>query len=268
MNTQASSNGPEQQPSGSSYSGRSPEEIESEIERTREKLSRTLAALELKLSPRERLRALKESARDLGQRAMVTARDSLTPGITTMIRLDHAHVMALFRRFRPSTSASRKEALVTSACLALEVHAQLEEEIFYPALLEVAGHSAILDKSEPEHNEIRKIIGLLRTLEVGDPAYDDMFQMLMRAVLHHVADEESTLLPLAESALSDRLAELGMRMTRRRMELLRPNLGKVAVTTARSFPVATATAAVGLLAIGWLLVRPGGRRSAGARRAS
>jgi hypothetical protein len=255
---------PQPSSGASSYSGRSPEEIESEIEQTREKLNRTLAALESKLSPRERLRAAKQSARDLGQRAMRTARDSLTPAITTMIRLDHAHVLALFRRFRPWTSAGRKEALVTSACLALEVHAQLEEEIFYPALLAAAGHSAILDKSEPEHNEMRKLIGALRTLEVGDPAYDDMFQMLMRTVLHHVADEESTLLPLAESALSDRLAELGMRMTKRRMELLRPNLGKVAVTTARSFPVATATAAVGVLALGWLLVRPGRRGNGGA----
>jgi hemerythrin superfamily protein len=257
MNTQASSDGSEQQQSGQSYSGRSPDEIESEIERTREELSRTLEALESRLSPRERLRAATDSARDLGERFARSARQSLTPGITSMIRLDHTHVLALFRRFRPWTSASRKEALVENACLALEVHAQLEEEIFYPALLEVAGHSVILDKSEPEHNEMRKIIAQLRTLEVGDPAYDDMFQMLMRTVLHHVADEESTLLPLAETVMAERLGELGMQMTKRRMELLKPNLGRVAVTAARSFPVATAAAAAGLLVLGWLVVRPG-----------
>jgi hemerythrin superfamily protein len=255
MNTQT----PNESPQTPSYSGRSPEEIENEIDRTREELSRTLEALEVKLSPRERLRQATDSARAMGQKLARTARDSLTPGITTMIRLDHTHVLALFRRYKPWTSASRKRALVSNACLALEVHAQLEEEIFYPTLLEVAGHSVLLDKSELEHNEMRKLIGLLHSLEVGDPAYDDSFQMLMRTVLHHVADEESTLLPLAESVMPERLAELGLRMTKRRMELLRPNLGKVAATTVRSFPVASAAAAVGLLAIGWLIVRPGNR---------
>jgi hypothetical protein len=79
-------------------------------------------------------------------------------------------------------------------------------------------------------------------------------------VLHHVADEESTLLPLAETLMAARLGELGAQMTKRRMELLRPHLGEIAVTTARSFPVATAAAAAGLLTLGWLLVRSRPRR--------
>jgi hemerythrin superfamily protein len=255
MNT--SPHDPSEQPQPSdSYSGRSPEEIESEIERTREDLDRTLDALQSKLSPRERLQAATESARDLGERFVSRARNSLTPGITTMIRLDHTHVLALFRRFRPWTSATRKQALVDNACLALEIHAQLEEEIFYPALREVAGANEILDKSKPEHDQMRNLIGALRTLEVDDPDFDLTFHLLMRSVLHHVADEESMLLPQAENLMGDRLGELGMQMTRRRVELLRPHLGEAAVTTARSFPVATAAAAIGLLALGWLMVRP------------
>ena len=242
------------EPAGS-YSGKSPEEIESEIEHTREDLTRTLDALQSRLSPRERLRAATESARDLGQRFARSATDTLTPGITAMIRLDHTHVLALFRRFKPGTSAARKNALVMNACLALEVHAQLEEEIFYPALRQVAGNNDFLDKSVPEHDEMRHLIGAMRSMEVGDPVYDGTFHMLMRTVLHHVADEESMLLPLAEGLLADRLGELGMQMTKRRIELLRPNLAEVAMTTMRSFPVATAATAIGVLAFAWLLLR-------------
>jgi hemerythrin superfamily protein len=235
---------------------RSPEEIEGDIEHTRAELGRTLDALQSRLSPRERLHAAADSARDMGERVMRSA-SRLQPAITTMIRMDHSHVLMLFRRFRPWTSESRKRALVANACLALEIHAQLEEEIFYPALRE-ALHSGneVLDKSEPEHDRMRELIRTLRTLEVGHPSYDGTFHMLMRTVLHHVADEESVLLPQAEEMLSDRLGELGMQMTQRRMELLRPHLGEAAVTTARSFPVATAALAVGVLAVGWMLVRP------------
>src|SRR5579863_1411657 len=224
---------PQQDSQPSVSIGRSAEEIEREIEDTREQRNRTLGELESKLSPRERLREAVASARQFALRLGRSAGTSL--GVTTMIRLDHTHALALFRRFKPRTSAARRKALATNVCLALEVHAQLEEEIFYPVLRELEGDNSVLSKSVAEHDEMRQ---------------------LMRAVLHHVADEESTLLPLAERLIPDRLSEMGRQMTRRRIELLRPHLGEIARTSAQSFPVATAAAAAGLLAIAWFITRP------------
>jgi hemerythrin superfamily protein len=239
-----------------SYSNRSPEEIEQEIEYTRQRLSDTLEALEGKLSPRERLQQAKRSALEMGNRFAQSAHRTLTPDITTMIRMDHTHVLALFRRYRPGTSMNRKRALITNACLALEIHATLEEEIFYPELARLVGHDELLDKSKPEHDHMRHLIGVLRHADPLDAGYDDTVRELMRAVLHHVADEESVLLPRAELLMGDRLGELGMQMTKRRMELLRPHLGEVALTTAKSFPVAAVALATGTLALAWLLFRP------------
>ena len=240
-------------------SQRSPEEIEAEIGKTREDLDDTLDALKSRLSPSQRLREAANSARQLGRRAARAAKP-LAPYITTMIRVDHTHALALFRRVRPWTSSGRKRAIITNLCIALEVHAQLEEEIFYPALRKVLGANEILDKSVPEHDEMRELIRMLRSKDVEAADYDETVHALMRAVLHHVADEESELLPRAEMLMGDELAELGMQMTRRRMELLRPNLNEVAVTFARSFPVATVAAAAGLLTVGWMLLRPGSRQ--------
>jgi hemerythrin superfamily protein len=241
-----------------SLSGQPPEEIERRIEQTRRRLDDTLSALQSKLSPRERLRSFGDTTRRRAEEWGRKGRE-MAPDVTTMIRLDHTHVLALFRRFHRSTSMRRKEALVANACLALEIHAKLEEEIFYPALRQAGSQSEALDKSVPEHDEMRALIGALRSMEVGDPAYDDTFRMLMGVVLHHVADEESSVLPEAEDLMPDRLIELGMAMTRRRMELLRPHLGEVMQTSALSFPVATVTAAAALLAIGWMIVRPARR---------
>jgi hypothetical protein len=170
--------------------------------------------------------------------------------------MDHTHVLALFRRYRPGTSPGRKRALISNACLALEIHATLEEEIFYPELAKVIGHDEVLDKSEPEHDHMRHLIGVLRGGDPLDAGYDETVHELMRAVLHHVADEESVLLPRAEELMGARLGELGMQMTKRRMELLKPHLGEVAMTTAKSFPVATMAMATGTLALAWLLLRP------------
>jgi hemerythrin superfamily protein len=251
-------NGPEPT-TGSAWADRSPDEIEREIENTRQRLSDTLVALESKLSPRERFNQAKESAVEMGHRVARATTHAITPDITTMIRMDHTHVLALFRRYRPATSLGRKRALVANACLALEIHATLEEEIFYPALEAVMAPDEVLAKSRPEHDQMRGLITQLRNGDPMNPGYDDTFRALMRAVLHHVADEETVLLPRAEELLGDELGELGARMTSRRMELLRPHLGEVATTTARSFPVATAMLATGVVALGWLLIRPGQR---------
>jgi hypothetical protein len=58
----------------------------------------------------------------------------VAPSITDMIRADHSRVLATFHRYKPGTSAATKQALVATLCLSLEVHAQAEEEIFYPAM--------------------------------------------------------------------------------------------------------------------------------------
>jgi len=173
----------------------------------------------------------------------------MNPKATTMIRMDHSHVLALFHRFKADSSVGKKRALVANACLALDVHAQLEEELFYPALREVLAGDATLEKSEPEHNEMRRLIAELRELAAADgpidgSAFDDKFLDLMRIVIHHVADEETRLLPAAERLLDDRLNQLGGEMIKRRVELLRPHVGELAASTMRSFPSA---AAAGLL---------------------
>jgi hemerythrin superfamily protein len=202
----------------------------------------------------------------------VNAVTRLSPSITTMIRMDHTHVFALFHRYKADTPDGRKRALLTNACLALQVHAQLEEEIFYPALRRVIGDDAVLEKSGPEHSEMRELIQQLQDeLATGDRvsvAVDDTFLKLMRAVIHHVADEETHLLPTAERLLKDELGELGMKMTRRRVELVKPHVGDIAVSAVRSFPAAAAAGAVvlavGAVAIGATLLSrrrpPAGRR--------
>lgn len=187
---------------------------------------------------------------------MNTIVEKLSPGITKMIRMDHTHVMTLFHRFAVDTPVSRKKAIVESVCLALEIHAQLEEEIFYPALREVASDNEALEKAPVEHAEMRRLIEKLRALETDSPELDATFQELMRDVIHHVADEETSLLPAAESLLKDRLAELGAQMTKRRFELAGPRMGEIAGATARTMPAAGAMLmAGGLLAGGYLLKR-------------
>ncbi len=183
--------------------------------------------------------------------------DKLSPTITNMIRMDHTHAMLLFHQFEAGTSSKQKRALVTTTCLALEIHAQLEEEIFYPALRAVTGSSPALAKSVPEHDEMRRLIAKLRRMEPTDSAYDETFMELMRDVLHHVADEETVLLPQAERQLAGQLNSLGAQMTKRRLQLVAPKAGEIAANTARSFPATSMVVAAGALIAGSMLFKRG-----------
>ncbi|MFZ5521508.1 MAG: hemerythrin domain-containing protein [Pseudomonadota bacterium] len=180
---------------------------------------------------------------------------ALSPSITSLIRLDHSHVLATFHQYHAGTSPGRKEALAGTVCLALEIHAQLEEEIFYPELRALSTPVSIVEKSTPEHNEMRRLITQLRSLRADDPAFDRTFAELMRDVMHHVADEETTLLPAAEQLLPpERLAELGAQMTRRRAELLIPRAGELARHTLRALPHSALVMGAGAVAAGAYLI--------------
>lgn len=205
------------------------------------------------------------SGESTGPATMNTLLSRISPSITDMIRMDHAHVLTTFQQYEASSSPRVKKGLVDQVCVALEIHAQLEEEVFYPALRAVADTEAVR-KSVPEHDEMRRLINQLRKLTPDDTGYDDTFFQLMNNVLHHVADEETLLLPAAERLLADQLGELGARMTRRRLQLSAPRAGEIAGSMARSMGAGAVVAGAGaLLACSYLLARPRNLRGAAAR---
>ncbi|WP_426209562.1 hemerythrin domain-containing protein [Massilia sp. TWP1-3-3] len=170
----------------------------------------------------------------------------LSPSITDMIRFDHSHVLVTFHQYTGTAKTSVKKALAETICDALEIHATLEEEIFYPVMRRL-DDSPVLQKSEPEHMEMRRFIDELRQTKASDARHDELMHELMRDVMHHVADEETVLLPQAERLLGkDRLSELGAQMTSRRIELLKPKAGKIARNTAVGFSGSTTAIVVGL----------------------
>jgi hypothetical protein len=173
--------------------------------------------------------------------------------------MDHTHVLATFHQYEMDIAPKTKKALAETICLSLEIHAQLEEEIFYPAMR--ASDENEVNESYQEHAEMKRLIAEIRATEPGTPEYDGLVMQLMRDVIHHVADEETVLLPDAELRLgADRLAELGAEMTKRRLQLTAPRAGELAMNTVRSMPASTMIMAAGALLAGTYLVSHARRR--------
>jgi iron-sulfur cluster repair protein YtfE (RIC family) len=96
-----------------------------------------------------------------------------------------------------------RDSAVRSLCAALEIHALVEEEFFYPAVRQFGVNSTdlpALSKSQEEHDHMRELIKSVR-------AQDASVAKPVNAVMHHVADEETQPLALAERELEkERLA--------------------------------------------------------------
>jgi len=185
---------------------------------------------------------------------------SSTPDAIELLKQDHANVKKAFKEFEKMDheDTATLQELVVTVCSELKVHTAIEEEIFYPAVRAVTQNDVIA-KSLDEHREMRRLIGQLRQMEPDTVGYDETVTDLMRDVMHHVADEETLVLPEAERLLADQLGELGMQMTKRRLQLVGPRSGEIALDMGRAVSGHTvALAMVGVTAMGLLVARRSG----------
>jgi hypothetical protein len=184
---------------------------------------------------------------------MLALLNRMAPSATDMIRADHTRVLGVFHRYDIDASPKTKQALVETICLALEVHAQMEEDVFYPALRSAG--STLVEKAIPEHEEMRRLIATLREMDPAIAEYDATFMDLMREVIHHVADEETAMLPHAESLLRGQLGVLGARMAKRRVQLMAAGAPKAVRAKAKALPGSPLLWVAGAAVAGAVLLR-------------
>ena len=147
-----------------------------------------------------------------------------TPGedAIALLTADHKSVKQLFNQFdalKESTDSDGQKAdLVESICVALTIHAQIEEEIFYPAVRKAIDDDDLMDEADVEHDEVKALIAQLETMEPGDDHYDAKVTVLGEDIDHHVKEEEGEMFPKARKADIDGVA-LGKRMASRKTEL-------------------------------------------------
>ena len=143
-----------------------------------------------------------------------------TPGgILAQLRADHAHVRALFHAFAmlDREEETQRERVADELCDALEMHALLEDELFYPAL-RGAVEDGLLDDAALEHDSTRELVDQLSSLFPDDDYFDVTVAVLADEVERHVAFEEHLLFPALARSGADQLA-LGLRLHARRAQL-------------------------------------------------
>jgi hemerythrin superfamily protein len=136
-----------------------------------------------------------------------------------LLEADHREVDAYFEQYETLTDDSEKKALADKICLALKVHAQIEEELFYPAARETTDDTDLIDEAVVEHMGAKTLVAQIEAMAPGQPLYDAMVKVLGEQVRHHVEEEEQELFPEVRAADLD-LKALGAALAARKAELM------------------------------------------------
>jgi hypothetical protein len=137
-----------------------------------------------------------------------------------LLKADHRQVEEWFEQFEKTRSDERKQQLASQICKALEVHTQIEEQIFYPAFLEATEEEDIHHEAEVEHNGAKKLIAEIKGSGPEDEYYDARVKVLSEMIKHHVNEEEKRDGMFAKARQSEMdLAQLGEQLAARKAQL-------------------------------------------------
>jgi len=141
---------------------------------------------------------------------------------TKLLEHDHDEVRGLFSRMDASKDPAKRHEIFDELHRALDAHARIEEEQFYPMVEKLPDMCALVVEARKEHDLFKNVLRDVAALKVTDPNFAPKLKVLRETVEHHVDEEETNMFPKVEK-LCDKatLDNLGARMKTRRDEIMK-----------------------------------------------
>lgn len=157
---------------------------------------------------------------------MPTATTPRQPDACSLLDADHRKVKKMFKDYeeltksRAASAKQKKRDLAEQICTELTVHAQLEEEIFYPALREAIKETDLLDEAEVEHASAKDLIAQIKEAAEVDDKFDAKVTVLGEYIDHHVKEERGDIFTKARAARKLNLVGMRDQLQTRKDELM------------------------------------------------
>src|SRR6267142_413250 len=139
----------------------------------------------------------------------------------TLLKADHKKVAGILEKLDSTTERGVKtrEDLFTQLKTELDVHARIEETIFYPALEQEDETRDITLEAFEEHRLVKQLLSELESMDKGDEQWTAKFTVLKENIEHHVEEEEYEMFKKARKVLSEEdLQTLGSRLEKAKQE--------------------------------------------------
>lgn len=139
------------------------------------------------------------------------------PDAIEMLRQDHRKVQQLFQEFEQSDDTAAQRQIAQTAIRELEVHATLEEEIFYPAAMEELDEPDLINEAQEEHHVVKILANELKKMRGNEERFKAKFTVMAESVKHHIQEEEGELFPQIQDKMDTQ--EVGQRLEERKQKL-------------------------------------------------
>jgi hemerythrin superfamily protein len=136
----------------------------------------------------------------------------------SLLEADHQAVSVLFKKYEKTTDSADKKELVSKICSELSIHAQVEEEIFYPQFKIALGDTELIAEAIVEHSTLKDLIAQVEGKEPDGEMFDAKIKVMSEYVQHHVKEEEGEMFPKAKKSKMD-LEKIGTEISARKTEL-------------------------------------------------
>lgn len=163
--------------------------------------------------------ATKTTSRTSAKTAATPKAKPVSKDAIALLKADHVAVSKMFADYEKARSVTSKKKLVAEICTALTVHAQIEEEIFYPAVKAKLKDKLLVPEATVEHASLKDLIAQIEGMEPDGEMFDAKVKVLSEYVKHHVKEEQNEMFPKAKASTLD-MVELGSRMTARKEDLM------------------------------------------------
>jgi len=134
---------------------------------------------------------------------------------TELLKADHDRVDALFQKVKANEDGNNQETF-QKIRQELEIHTHVEEQIFYPNLLENGDEELqkIVREGLEEHGQVKTLLVEMGSMSGDDEEFKAKLQVMMENVEHHVQEEEGEMFPLVREQLDEQmLTRLGSLIT-------------------------------------------------------
>ena len=122
--------------------------------------------------------------------------------VLTMLKADHKKVKDLFAKY-PEATPRKQQDIAHTTIEELEIHAEVEEELIYPAIRKGIKDDELMNEANEEHHLVHVLIAELKELDPSDETFKAKFTVLGELVKHHVKEEEGEMFPQAQKAKID-----------------------------------------------------------------
>jgi hemerythrin superfamily protein len=145
------------------------------------------------------------------------ATDEVVSDALGLLKRDHKLVDELFNEF-DRAGQQQLDPMARRICKLLRIHAQIEEEIFYPAARRVLTQGELIDHAEREHAQAKQMIARIESLTSDDGIFKSVVAQLARTTREHVREEEAELFSQLPGKLD--LVSIGIALAERRDTLM------------------------------------------------